>query len=121
MTEDSPVRPRGALALSGLYDLAPLRQSFLQPEIGLSEGEVALWSPVHARYRANSVLHLMVGAEETAPFHDQAEQFRSILQDNQCPVDLLSVAAANHMSIVLDLGDASTIAGAKLASLVSDD
>lgn len=118
MTEDSPVRPRAALSLSGLYDLAPLRQSFLQPLIGLTGEEADLYSPLGAAYRKGSVFHFMVGEKETAPFHEQANTFRSTLAAKQCKAELALVPDADHMSIVLDLGGSSTLPGQKLSSLV---
>lgn len=117
-TEDSPVRPEAVLALSGIYDLAPLRQSFLQPDLGLTEDEVARFSPVSLHYDRSTRLTLMVGETETRPFHEQAEELRQVLRTHGCPVALETVAGAHHMSIVAQLGDPGSIPGRALSSMI---
>jgi arylformamidase len=118
MTQDSPVRPRSVLSLSGLFDLEPLRQSFLQPLIGLTDDEVARYTPLSAYYLKDQAVHLMVGEAETQPFHQQAQQFQTLLEAQGCPARLSVVPSANHMSIVADLGDISTEPGRALAAQI---
>lgn len=116
---DAPVRPQGAVLLSGIYDLAPLQTSFLKPLVDLTDDEVARFSPVSYSYRPESQIRLMVGEQETMPFHTQADAMlsRFISQGAKASFDVL--ADTNHMSIVLDLGDASTDVGSALTQMVT--
>lgn len=116
---DSPVTPQGALLLSGIYQLAPLQTSFLQPLIGLTDEEVASFSPVSRSYRAGSQVTLLVGERETQPFHAQATEMQKSFATQGVASSRADVAGANHMSIALDLGDASTKAGGALARMLT--
>ena len=67
LTEGEEMPPRGALLLGGVYDLRPLRQSFLQPLIQLTDDEVCQFSPIdkHFQPRVNTVI--LYGERETPP------------------------------------------------------
>lgn len=117
---DSPVRVQGALLLSGIYELAPLRTSFLQPLIGLTDQEIADFSPLSKSYRLGSQVTLLVGSRETKPFHAQADQMQDRFSVHGVAARRADIVNANHMSIALDLGDASTAAGTALTRMVTD-
>lgn len=104
---------RDVFLASGLYDLAPLRRSFLQEEIGLTEEEAARWSPLAAEIRPGARLRLAVGALETAPFHQQA---RDLAAARHSP--LVTLAGLNHMTIVREMGRPGTEAASALQALV---
>lgn len=116
----SPVRPIAILSLSGLYDLSPLRQSFLQPELNLSDDEVARFSPVTRSYDPTSRIALMVGGDETPPFHEQAEDLQRALRKQGCTVSLDTVPGANHMSLVAQLADADSMPGRAVTAMVQN-
>ncbi|KFL31384.1 hypothetical protein JP75_07400 [Devosia riboflavina] len=101
------------LLVSGLYDLAPISRSFLQAEIGLTPDEIAQWSPLGATVRADTNLSAVVGALETAPFHEQAKALAA-----QHGASLATLAGLNHMSIVRALGQPGTPAAAALTALI---
>ena len=119
---DEPGEPSGvraALLLGGLYDLAPLRTSFLHKEIALTDDEVARFTPLSHWHDAATRVSIMVGADETPPFHEQAEAFRQRLLAQGLSVDSLSLHGANHMSSVRDLGAVGTQAAARLAAVIN--
>jgi len=89
----------GVLLVSGIYDLAPIAQSFLQAEIGLTEDEIAAWSPIGATARPDVTMRIIVGADETAPFHAQA---LALAERNGLGVKTLP--GINHMTIARELG-----------------
>ncbi|MDO8361159.1 MAG: alpha/beta hydrolase [Devosia sp.] len=107
---------QSALLVSGIYDLAPLQHSFLQPEIGLTDDEIARWSPLRASFSTAAKVTIMVGQLETAPFHDQADEFAKCLGGQH-----VTIPDANHMSIALDLGSPMTLPGQMLERLVRQD
>lgn len=105
---------RAALLVSGVYDLKPLQSSFLQAEIGLTDDEVARYSPLQTAPAAGTPTTILVGEHETAPFRDQAAALARHLRT--APVALLS--GANHLSTVLDLGTAGTPAARALTRMI---
>lgn len=105
---------QAALLVSGVYDLKPLQSSFVQPEIGLTDDEVARYSPLSAALATGTPTTIIVGETETAPFHDQAVALARHLGTG--PVTILR--GANHMSAVLDLGTATTSGAQALTRMI---
>ena len=110
---------RAALLLGGLYDLKPLQASFLQAEIGITDQEVADFSPTTRRYDRSVAVEILVGAAETPPFHRQADAFASHLRGQRCAVARCDLPGRNHMDSVRDLGVAGTDAAARLMALIA--
>lgn len=112
LREESPSKPQASLLLSGVYDIEPLRQSFLQPLIGITAEEAARFSPLKLGMAKPTNVHILVGDRETEPFHSQASALANKLGTTNTTV------SGNHMSVVLDLGDAQTEAGTALRSIL---
>jgi arylformamidase len=110
------VRPKASLLVSGIYDLRPITTSFLQPEIGLTEEEVNEWSPFEALPAPDTQLTLVVGKDETEPFHIQAQDFAYAAQKRGAPVERLTVPGHDHMTIVRDMG----VPGTRMADLLME-
>jgi len=107
--EELPSLPiRSLLLVSGLYDLAPIALSFLQAEIGLTEEEIAAWTPCDGAVREDSRIRIVVGARETRPFLDQARRFSAHLADAGLAAPVHLLAGEDHMTIVRSLGLAGT-------------
>jgi len=122
MLFDDGNRPSGikaALLLGGLYDLKPLQTSFLANEIAITDEEVRRYSPINRSFDPSVTLEISVGADETPPFHSQAALFADHLEKQGLAVSRTTLAAANHMSSVRDLGLAGTDAASQLARLVT--
>jgi len=111
-------RIRGALLLSGLYELAPLAASFLQDEIHLTPEEIESFSPL--RFPGNSATRfiLAVGEKETKPFHQQARDYLNHLRREACDADLVTLKGEHHMGVVLSLGTPRTECAGLLARLI---
>jgi arylformamidase len=109
---------KGALLLGGIYDLRPLQQSFLAAEIAITDDEVERFSPIDHSFDPDVAVAISVGAEETPPFHSQAAAFAGNLERQGLVVSRTSLAGANHMSSVRDLGIAGTGAASSLARLL---
>lgn len=105
LAEDLPLQisTRG-LALSGLYDLEPLRHTrFLQPDLQLTPASVARLSPAFFP-RPKAVLHAVVGADETDEFVRQNRLIRDVWGPTSVPV-CETVPGAHHLSILHHLAD----------------
>lgn len=101
-----PVDPlRGGLLISGVYDLEPLRHSYLQPQIRLDDGIVARSSPIaHVRPSATP-LHITWGGAESAEFARQSSSFHEAWQAAGNTSTLAPVAGANHFTVLGGLAD----------------
>ncbi|WP_184401855.1 alpha/beta hydrolase [Rhizobium sp. BK650] len=108
-----------ALLLGGLYDLKPLQSSFLQSEIAITDTEVADFSPILHSFDESCRATIAVGAEETPPFHNQAEAFSSHLQQQGLLVTNERLEGSNHMSSVRDLGLPGTAIGRILSETIA--
>jgi len=107
-----PIQPLSSLLISGIYDLAPLRHSFLQPELALTDREVQLFSPLRLPIRPQGRVVLAVGSRETEPFHVQARQLGSSINVRVTPIP-----DGDHMKVALDLGDPESVPGKALAAI----
>jgi len=83
------------VSISGVYDLAPLKFSFLQPELNLSDSEITDFSLFKEASNLSFKLHLMVGENESAEFHRQAQMMQSLAD-----AKLTIVKDTHHMSVL---------------------
>lgn len=108
-----------ALLLGGLYDLKPLQRSFLADEIGITDEEVLAFSPMSQSFDRDCRVTVAVGAEETPPFHKQANDFVMMLEMQAQAVSKRSIAGVNHMSSVRDLGLSGSSTGMLLLETIA--
>lgn len=111
-------RSASALLLSGVYDLKPLQPSFLEPLIGLTDQEVAEFSPLRLRHEAGTRVAVVYGERETDPFRDQAADFARHLAEQGLSVSTYALPQADHMSAVRDLGIPTSAAGELLLDVI---
>jgi arylformamidase len=116
-----PSSIRAALLLGGLYELKPLQSSFLQQEIGITDREVADFTPMTHSHDPATKVDILVGSDETPPFHDQAHAFTALLRSQGVPATTLSLSDRNHMNSVRDLALPDSEAGARLMKLIATD
>jgi arylformamidase len=90
----------GAVLVSGLYDIAPLRYSYLQPAIQLDEGTVQRNSPVrHVRPSTTPAL-LAWGEAEQSAFAQQSQGMHAAWQQAGNRGELAPLAGADHFAVV---------------------
>ncbi|RWP88494.1 MAG: alpha/beta hydrolase [Mesorhizobium sp.] len=113
-----PSRIHAALLLGGLYDLKPLQTSFLQPLIGITDEEAAAFTPMTRWHAPETAATILVGDQETSPFHQQAADFGKRLHAQGHLVCDLRLNDRNHMNSVRDLGISGTQAGDCLMAMI---
>ena len=103
--DDLPLRLLGgAMSLSGLFDLEPLRHTpFLQADLKLTPASVKRLSPAFFA-RPRGPLHALVGGDESAEFIRQNRLIRDQWGPSTVPV-CETVAGRNHFDIVDDFVD----------------
>lgn len=93
-----------AMAISGLYDLEPLRHtSFLQPDLKLTPASVARLSPAFFP-RPKGQLYAVVGADESEEFLRQNRLIRDVWGPTSVPV-CETLPGTHHLSVLTALVD----------------
>lgn len=111
----APLRPRdvirGATLLSGVYELEPLRHTYIGDAIGLGIDEAARNSPVRHLSRGLPPLIVARGNNETVAFADEHEELVSTVVQLGSPLVDLVVPARNHFDLPMGLGDPRDMVG----------
>ena len=96
--QDSDAIRRAAL-LSGLYDLAPMRQSYLNEDLSLTETDVATLNPIGIPLLQTPRILIAVGEKETAEFVRQSRNYAEKLQENGFQSELIFLSGTNHYTM----------------------
>ncbi len=94
-----------ALSFSGLYDLAPLRYSYLQAMLQLDADVVQRNSPAFMVRPCNTALWITWGAKETSEFARQSQMYADAWQAAGNSARLEPQAGADHFSVIHGLED----------------
>ncbi len=95
-------RVAAGLAISGIYELAPLRDTNLNQALNLTDDDIAEFSPLR-RDVVHKPLIIAVGSAELPTLVHDAWQFYELRSGHGAPGRLLSVAGADHFSILQEL------------------
>ncbi len=96
---------KGALAISGLYDLEPMPHTFLQPDLRLTAEQVARNSPIRHIRKVPTQMMLAVGLSESREFMRQLDAYSEGMAKAGIRHDLVRVGGHNHFSILDALVD----------------
>jgi arylformamidase len=106
---DLPSDPLAAAVLvSGLYDLQPLRYSYLQPLIQLDDRIVQHYSPLFAVRPCATPALITWGGAESDEFARQSASFHAAWQEAGNASDLVPQAGAHHFSAIHGFEDPSS-------------
>jgi len=94
---------KGCIAISGIFDLSPLKFSWLQTEINLTEKIILDQSPFLITSLNCPQTMLVVGEEESIEFKRQSSDYADKLRDNGNNAQLYFSTKKNHFSVVQDL------------------
>jgi arylformamidase len=92
-----------ALLFSGLYDIAPLRYSYLQPMIQLDEGIVRRNSPDFMARPCKTPAWVTWGGEESSEFARQSTSYHEAWQAAGNTSELRAIEGANHFTVIQGL------------------
>jgi arylformamidase len=106
LAEELPPQPvTGALTISGLYDLEPLRHTpFLQQDLPLTPASVARLSPAFFPRPKGAKLYAAVGLQESDEFLRQNRLIRDVWGPTAVPV-CETVPDSNHFTVLNSLAD----------------
>ena len=94
-----------AIPFSGLFDIEPLRYSYLQPQIQLDDGTIRRNSPVFAVRHCKTPIWITWGGAESTEFARQAEIYHQAWLAAGNTSDLRAVPGANHFTVIAGLED----------------
>lgn len=102
MALDEPV-VMGGLAISGIFDLEPIRLNYLNAKLGLDEAAVWRLSPLHQVMQRAIPLMLACGTGELPELQRQSAQYAVARAAACLPGRLMPLAAHNHFTILEEL------------------
>jgi arylformamidase len=91
------------LAISGVYDLAPLRETALNDVLKLSDAEIATLAPVRSPPTSPKPLAIAYGTRELPALVHDSRKLHALRSAGHAPGPLLPIAGADHFSILEEL------------------
>lgn len=93
---------KGGVALSGLYDLEPIRLNEMGPTLGFTEQTVAELSPIHLQPTVAAPFVIGVGGAETQEFNRHCAMIAPSWQNTGVTCEEMVVPGLNHFTILED-------------------
>ena len=90
---------KGGLCISGMFDLEPVRLSWRNSYLQLTDEEEELLSPQRHIRNLNAPVIIAYGTEETPEFQRQSRDFAAAVEAAGKPVTLLVAEGHNHFEI----------------------
>ena len=112
---------RGALAISGIFDLEPIALTYINDQLRLDSDEIATLSPARLLRQGMAPLALAVGSDELAELKRQSASFKDIADTLELPVTLQVLPDHHHFSILDELARADGALTRELLRLVARD
>ena len=109
---------RGALLISGIYDLEPIRVSSLNDAIKMDQVEARTFSPLHNVPQHLPPMMLTHGALEIPEIRRQTMDFHAALTALGHEVSYFPVPNTNHFSVLETLSDPDGFLAKRLGELV---
>lgn len=94
---------KGVCAVSGVYDLEPVRLSYVNDAVGMDAAEAAANSPVRKKLQNPCPVILSYGDNETAEFKRQTDELHAALTDDGEDVSFQEISNRNHFDVIMDL------------------
>ena len=95
---------RAGLAISGIFELGPLRDTYLDEKLSLTDAEIATLSPLRLA-PVQKPLAIAYGTAELPPLVGDSRALHARRSTEHLPGALIPVAGADHFTIVHQLRD----------------
>jgi arylformamidase len=109
-----------ATLLSGIYDLEPIRLSYVNAPLRMDTVAAARNSPVHQLRGFPPPVLVARGGQETEEFGRQHDEFVAALRDRGFDVDDMVVAHRNHFDLPFDLAAPDSLLGRAVLDTMTD-
>lgn len=107
------------LAISGLFDLAPLLETSVNLKLGLDAAEAARLSPIHQPPRPGARLIAAVGGAESSEYLRQSQAIVADWAGKGAQTRYLEIPGANHFTVIAGLAMPGSVLTQALVSLAS--
>jgi arylformamidase len=94
---------KAGCAISGLYDLEPIRLCYLNEVLALTPEVARRNSPVHLAPVGSTPLILAVGGAEGAEYHRQTDDLATAWRAHGTPIEVMDLDDHDHFSIMGEL------------------
>ena len=96
---------KGACAIGGIFDLEPIRLSFLNAKLHLTPNQASRHSPLRMTCPGAAPLLLIVAKDESNEFHRQSQDMARHWRDQGKGVELIVPEGLDHFDVVNQLKD----------------
>lgn len=107
----------GAIAISGIYDLEPIRLCYVNDQLGMTPDDVVRFSPIYHLPRADVPLQVVVGAAELPELHRQSRAYATAAARQGACVEYSALPGHDHFSILEELADPQGLLCQKLTAM----
>lgn len=106
------------LAISGLFDLQPIRLSYLNEKLGLDAAEAERNSPLRRLSKKAAPLMIAYGTAELPELQRQSVEFGEAWIGTGLPGEMAPIAGANHFTVVEALARPDGLLLGKLKAMI---
>lgn len=99
---------KSGVAISGIFELEPLRHTPINDALGLDAEAARRNSPAFMTPPWPAPLALAVGGDESAEFHRQSRDFAARWGAAGCAVEHVAAPGCNHFTVVEQMADATS-------------
>ena len=99
---------KGAVAISGIYDLVPLSRAFTNEWLQIAPNAVARNSPLKLEIKAKCPVITAVGGAEAVGFLTQTAAYQAYLKAKGVPVTAVDLPGMDHFAAWNEIMDAKT-------------
>lgn len=99
---------KGVCAVGGVYDLEPVRLSYVNDVVGMDADEAKWMSPILHDIRNPCPVIFAYGDNETDEFKRQTDEYAEKLKQASIAVTNREIVNRNHFDVILDLASEST-------------
>ena len=103
-----PPRVSAGLAVSGVFELGPIRDTYLNEKLQFTDTEIAALSPLRLPM-VNKPLAITYGTAELPPLVADSRALHAKRAAQHLPGPLIPVAGADHFTITHELRDADGV------------
>jgi arylformamidase len=108
-----------AYAISGLFDLEPLRHTSVNGALRMDEAEARQWSPLLWPPPSGRVLDAVVGADESPEYLRQSRTIAESWAAGGVRTRFEAVPGANHFTVIAPLADPDSAMTRRIAELAN--
>ncbi len=113
-------RVAGGLAISGLFDLEPIRLSYLNKPLAMDVMESRRNSPIHTLPKAAGGLMVTVGGGELSELQRQSVDYYAAWRAAELPGEFIPLPCHDHFSVIDQIAQPQGILSRALRRLVQE-